>query len=67
MHGKDPSSSYLVIRRLVRPNADEAVLFSTEAEFLALDADAQEDEMRRWQTSATWASLFAQPSSAGAP
>ena len=60
-------TAYLVIRRLVRPLAEEATLFSAEAEFLALDADAQQDEMLRWQSSATWASLFAQPSSAGAP
>jgi hypothetical protein len=58
---------YLIIRRLVRPTADEADLFSTEERFLVLDEDAQTDEMRRWRISATWTSLFVPASGAAEP
>ena len=60
-------TEYLVVRRLVRPMAAEASVFSTEAEFLALDEDAQVDEMLRWQSSATWTSLFVQPDDGRTP
>ncbi len=40
-------------------------LLGAEAGLLALHEAAQMDEMRRWESSATWTSLFMPPSDGG--
>jgi len=51
-------AAYHLVRKIVTPEGPEGSQFSSENEFLALDADARTDEIRRWMRSNTWCAIF---------
>ncbi|MEW5977112.1 MAG: hypothetical protein AB1898_15025 [Acidobacteriota bacterium] len=54
-------AAYFLVRRIVMPGPDEASHFSTEEDFLRLDARGRAAEIKRWLCSQTWKRIFPEP------